>query len=271
MTEKDYQSFRSGATELSLLGLSRVANYLDLNLENLMDGKIDYKAISARFQGDSFYIPESYSENGFSRRRTAVNLLDAAEEFLGWQARVSALKYLQTSETALRDLDATINLQFQVDLCNYLQRKYRCDDTFFAMGAYSVVTNHKTEFGKRMAAQKRVSTIYQFFIEEFLSNHWEKNYHYRLTKLTDTSCQIEAVPNPDAMTQAGRYPGSALICQTKAGVSACVPGYLGLPFAHVREIKCVHRGDSSCVQEVDFEMPAYQMRRRTRVAAAEMI
>jgi hypothetical protein len=257
ISEQDYADFRSGRKQVSILSLSQLAQHLELTLESLMSGNIDFKILVARQKGDVIQLPDRYRVAARSRKRASVNLLNATEEFFGWQARVFSLRHLQVTEAAFLDLDEAINVRFNTDLCDYLHRNYGGTHHFYDMGAYSVITNYNTPVGKLMAQNTRLEDLYQFFVEEMLVNHWERNFKYELTRLTPTSCRIESYPNQDVAHEMGvRNPGSPFLCQTKVGVTACVPGYLSLPFANVRETACVHRGDPRCVLEVDYEFAA---------------
>jgi predicted hydrocarbon binding protein len=222
-----------------------------------MNDRIDYQVVAARYNGDLAVLPERYQEGAGSRRRSSLNLLNATEELLGWRARMMAMRYLQVTEAVFADPDQLINLRFNTDLCEYLSKNYGENHLFYQMGAYSLVHNVNTPIGAYMASSPSVKEAHPRFIEEIVSRQWEKNYTYKILKLTDTLCVAEGVPNPDiADSLKVRHPGSVEVCQTKVGIISAIPGYMGLPFSHAEEIKCVHRGDEKCVYEMDFEHAA---------------
>jgi hypothetical protein len=161
------------------------------------------------------------------------------------------------TEAVFANPDEFINLRFNTDLCNYLSNNYGGNHLFYQMGAYSLVNFMHTPIGTAMAKAPSVKEAHPLFIEDIVARQWEKNVTYKILKLTDTLCIAEGIPNPDiADSLKTRHPGSASVCQTKVGIISAIPGYMGLPFSHAEEIKCVHRGDEKCVYEMDFEHAA---------------
>lgn len=259
MKSADYLNCVRGGKDLSVLSLLLLANQLEFSLENLMNRKIDFKTVAAKHAGNNQYLSERYSVAAFSRRRTATNLLDAVEEFLGWEARARALRYLQVNEAVFRDPDETININFNTDLCEFLTRDNGGETLFFNMGAYSVISNQNTVFGRIMSQQRSLKELHQYVVEEMLSSYWERNCKYSLLSLTSTSCQIESIATEELSSGLGiKNPGNAMLCATRNGIAASIPGYLGLPFSNAREIRCVHRGDPACVFETDFELGVFR-------------
>lgn len=268
----DYAEFRQNQKDISIIALVRIADHLQLTLESIMNGHVDYQVVAARYNGNQTALPERYQEGAGSRRRSSLNLLNAAEELLGWRARAMAMRHLQVTEAVFANPDELINLRFNTDLCEYLGKNYGGNHLFYQMGAYSLVNNLNTPIGAYMAASPSVKEAHPRFIEEIVSKQWEKNYTYKILKLTDTLCVAEGVPNPDiADSLKIRHPGSTAVCQTKVGIISAIPGYMALPFSHAEEIKCVHRGDEKCVYEMDFEHAAqsfkFVSRRGSRSAA----
>lgn len=265
MSVDDYAEIRGNRKSISIIALARVADHLQLTLDGIMNNRIDYRIVAARQSGNVHLLPERYQVGARSRQRSSLNLLNATEEFLGWRARSMVMRHLQVTEATFANPDALINLRFNTDLCEYINRNYSGSHLFYHMGAYSVISNMNSPFAKIMSQMKTLPDLYQFYVEEMVVKHWEQNFDYRIANMTATTCRIEGKPNTDVAALLGiQNPGSHLVCQTKLGVTASVPGYLGLPFANVRETSCVHLGDASCVQEVDFELAAHQLARFDR-------
>jgi transcriptional regulator with XRE-family HTH domain len=249
----DYEEIRKGRQDVSLSALIELAKQLDLSLERLMDGGLDFQAITARHLGERAYIPEKYTIAALSRRWSSVNYLKYVEDFMGWRLRHEALSYLQVPETVFMDPDGLINVRFITDLFNYLNARGVNKNQFYTIGAYSVVTYQDAPVGKEVRKVRSILELYQKFLEELIPLHLEKNCKYRLLNLTSTSCLIEVIETPGLAEALGmRKLGSEYFCQAKVGLTASLPGYLGLPFAESREVSCAHLGDSACRFEVDF-------------------
>jgi predicted hydrocarbon binding protein len=93
--------------------------------------------------------------------------------------------------------------------------------------------------------------IYERMFGDLLQ-FYENNHHYFILSLDDEGCLVEVCSNPDVAEALSLYHlGSSDLCQTRAGVMASAPGYIGLPSAEVTEVTCVHRGDVSCRFEIN--------------------
>jgi hypothetical protein len=248
-----YADIKEGREEVSLSALENVTREFDLSLESFMAGDLDFRAAAARFRGDLGYLPERYQIGAFSYRRSALNPLNYVEEFFGWETRLQALRRLQVDEAVFSKLDERISMQFTADLCSYLESLNCHPDEFFAMGAYSVVTNQNSPIPARLQKARSLKELHDIVIHECLTRFVERNCFYRLASSDSEGCVIEAPVNPE-LTDAlqGRKAGSPHICMYKLGVIAAFPGYVGLPFSSVVETSCVHRGDSVCRYEADF-------------------
>jgi plasmid maintenance system antidote protein VapI len=251
----EYSDIKKNRKDVSIVTLARIADYFHLTLENIMNNQIDYQMVAARHSGNVEILPERYQIGAGSRRRSSLNLLNATEEFLGWRARAMAMRHLHVTEAAFANPDEMINLRFNTDLCNYLDKNYGGSHLFYQLGAYSVIHNMNTPISAALAKARNVKELFLQFTQEIIPMHWERNFSYKILEFSDSGFRGEGIPNPEiAESLKVRNPGSAAVCQTKVGIVASVPGYLGLPFAHAEEVSCVHRGDEKCVYEVDFEL-----------------
>lgn len=255
---EDYAAIQNNSKPVSIVTLARVTDHLQLTLESLMNNRIDYRAVAARHSGDNAFLPERYVVGAMSKRRSSYNLLTATEDLLGWRARSMAMRHLQVTEAAFTNLDDVINLRFNTDLCDYLAKHYGGSHLFHQMGAYFIINNLNSPIGKALAKNKTLMELYQQFIEELVPKYWENNFRYRIVSIGPGFIRAEGVPNPDvADSLKVQNPGSASVCQTKVGLVSSVAGCLGVPFAHVEEISCVHRGDDKCVYDIDFERSSF--------------
>lgn len=255
MTTTEYDEVIAGRRSLSVVSLAMLTEHLDLSMEAVVNGNVDYQAAAARFMGNLGYVPERYLLSANSKRRTTINLLNYVEDFLGWESRRQILRYFNLAEAVFADPDAPINILFHADVCEYLRRYKSFDqDDFFAMGAYSVVTNCTSQLAEILSTQESPSELYRVAIEELVPRYFENNHLYRITDLSKTKCVIESRANPEVLeafkTERLGNPDS---CATRMGVGASLLGYRGLPFADTRETACVHRGDAVCRIEFDYE------------------
>jgi hypothetical protein len=259
--ENEYRRMVQGQLPLSLRCVESAAEYSGLSLEHFMARDIDFATIAARRGGDTGYLRDRYSKGAFSKRRVSINLLGSIEEFLGWRVKMAALRRLQVSEAAFRDPDQLISIHFNTDLLDYVHRNGCTDEQLFAMGAFSVISYSNSPVGKALSSLSDVPQMFELMIEELLPKFIEKNSIYRIHTLDSGRCVFDVFTNTDVLDALGeRKVGSHAICQSKAGVTAAIPAYSGLPFAAVEEILCVHHGDAFCRFEVDFQVAAVRLK-----------
>jgi hypothetical protein len=269
VSSTDYERVRKGLRQLPVTSVAKLAERLDLTLEALLEGNIDYMALSARARGDTGYLPEQYRIGARSKRWSSINYLAYIEANWGWKARVQSLRHLQVSDSVFLKPEERINLRFLSDLLEFFRMRGYSDFHFFGMGAHTLITYRNAPFGRTLAAADDVPEMYDLLVNELLPTHIEKNFTYRLLRMNGTGCVIEAVPTPGLAESMGlRQLGSPAVCMTKVGLTASIPGYAGLPYSKVHESKCIHRGDTSCRLEVDFEIPVLLRSRRPPLGAA---
>jgi hypothetical protein len=265
LTDVEYQNVRRGVQPISVVSLVNLAQYLGISLDSLSQGEIDLQAIAAKFAGDDRYVPERYTTCTFSKRWGSLNLLNYAESFFGWELKHRAIRRLQLPETFFSDPNQPVNVHLISDLCEFMHKTGWQDEQFFLVGAHSLVTYLDSPIGKWLSKKRGPAELFQALTEEVLPQHIENNFSYRLASLDSVSCVIEIFQDKNIADGLGIHAlGNSQFCSTRAGLSASIPGYLGLPFANVMETKCVHRGDAFCRHEVDFEFSAFQFRRRKR-------
>jgi hypothetical protein len=258
----DYVRILEGTQPLSLLSLEALASYLDLSLDLILAGQLDYAALCARIRGDAAALPERYMQGAFSKRRTSINLLAYVEHAFGWPAVKRVLRRLQVHEAAFANPDELISLRFLEETCALLKEMGVDSQGFREMGSYSVVTNRDGSLGQLMAQAGSQRDLYSIMIEDASSRFYDTNFTYSLGRLSDEGCVIAARPTAEACDALGtRLPGSPEICLSKQGVFSSAAGYIGIPNLRVTEPRCIHRGDARCEYHVEF-VPAQPERRK---------
>ncbi len=248
----EYQNFKISQLELSQKCLENVAAYFDLTTEQVIKGQIDYQALGMQFEKGFKELPEIYAKAAFGRKRTSITSLDFVEKFAGWRLRLDALRKLEVSESLLQDPFGAISMRFITDLCTYLrQRQFKKSD-FFAMGSFTYEGNKNSVVGKLFSEMPSAKDAYEFFFQECMKL-FEQNCIYTITRMSDNDLSVEYITNPYVAAESGvKHLGNTHVCQVKMGLIANIPRYLGLPASKIKEVSCVHNGDSVCCLEVDF-------------------
>lgn len=259
LTKRKFDRVNAGTELLPITAIHYVAEYLNLSVEAIAKGALDFMALAEHYEGNLEYIPERYLKGAFSKRLTALNFLDYLETYFGWELREKILQKLQTTEFAIRRASEPINIKFITDIGDYL-RNYSFDDKdIFRIGMHTLVTNQDNPFARNLAASTTPIEIFERYDAEVA--FVEKNGRYPIIKRDGETFILEFRPNPGVLDalEVDKF-GSPLLCSYKAGLMAALPGYLNLPYADVREIACVHRGDQACRYEVNVEFAAARLK-----------
>lgn len=263
-TEAEYRRLaRQDDADIPESVILELSESLEISPEAIISGMIDYAALSKRFSGGSAVLPEIYAQNAFSRRRTSVHLLDYLEIHYGWRLRSNILKHFQITEQVFGNPDEKISVRFVTDLCDHLEASGFNEDSFFRMGQYSVVANYHSKLGDAFREQRDPSRVYEACFTEIANRFYDENFRYTLVRLDEHRCVAEVRPNPTVLESLHMTKiGSVATCWARRGTISTMVGYLGLPFAQVKEETCVHRGDLSCRYEINFEQASWFARRK---------
>lgn len=237
-------------SERALLNLSE---YLELSPEKIVTGKVDFQTLAAHRNGNVTRVPEYYSIGASSRVRTSAHLFDCVESLFGWRARADLLRRHQITDAILREPDMRINIRFLSEVCDDIEKLGVGNQAFFQMGFRSLYRNFHSELGESFRATKSTTELFEKCFDELVHKYYDQNFQYRILMMENSICYVEAVSNPDICDQLGTSVlGNRLTCQNKLGVLSSLTGYKRLPFSRVREVRCIHHGDPSCVFEIDF-------------------
>jgi hypothetical protein len=261
LTEKEYFQFRTSKKDLPASSILLLAHELGLDPENLSYGRLDYQAFQKHYSGEYAYLPERYSRAAFSKRLTSFPILEFSDLHFGQNFTDLLLKKLQVNRIIFRDPNESINILFLTDACEFFVKMGHPQSILFQMGAQFSTTHQNTEVGKRLKQCKTIKEAYETYIHP-LTELLERNWSYKLLTLNNTSCLLEAEENDEVLQALHlNHLGSQYTCAVKTGITSTIPAFLNLPLGSSLETHCVHRGDSSCRYEVNFEY-AYAMQKK---------
>ncbi len=253
ITEKSYTENSTLRKAPPLEALFNILEVFSLSFDSVIEGKINYKALSEHYHGNKSYIPERYTTAAFSKKRTSIHMLDFLENVFSWKTRLKVLRHFQIPESCFYCPDEMINIFFLSDLCEYLKVENFSEQTLFLMGQHSVISNLNSEFGKFLSTFGSPQDLHERIFTDLINQYYDKNHLYNLMDLKKNSCTIEALCNPKVTDLLKvRNLGNHDVCIARAGGFSSLTGYLGLPYSKVNEMTCVHKGDPSCKFEIDY-------------------
>jgi len=253
LTPKQYQSLLVPRAQVPLEVILRVAERYNLSLDSIFRNQIDFGVLAQRHQGNTSSIPGRYLPAAYSRTQTARVVFDFLEKKYGSFQTVAAARYLQISVQELIQKDQPINFQFYMDLFGYVHRSHRPKTGFYLeMGLHSTRVNKHGHLGTLFGSLESSQVVYEKMLGDLMPL-FEKNNAYQIRKMNSEKALVRCDQNEEVASALKlRWIGSRHICEWKRGVFAGLPGYIGQPAASVRELKCVHRGDSHCLFEFDY-------------------
>ena len=248
----EYQQLKLGIIKPSDKLIERVAKKFTLNYESISSGVINYSYLATKYDLSINTKEDNYLKAAYGRKRASIAAIHFLEKYNGWRLRLDAMRKLSVSENFLQDPFAPISMQFITDLCDYLyQRQFQKQD-FYAMGVFSYEANKNGIIAKIFSEFSSPIEIYDFFFHDCMKL-FEQNCNYKIIKLEYSSLIVEYKTNSNVAAETGRaHLGSVHVCYVKCGTAACIPLYIGLPAAKVRQLSCVHLGDDTCKLEIDF-------------------
>jgi hypothetical protein len=240
-----------------------LADHLQIRLDALMSGRIDYAALEKQVNGGGDALPERYSVGTFSRRRTSLHLIDYCDQHIGWDFTDRMLKTLQLRRAAFSDPDAMICMTAPVDLSDMIGQVTGDMKLLFNAGANSLKVNKNSPFADAIRKSGSIRRAYELLFTELMGFFDAKNHVYWITHIDDSSCTFESKCH-DELTDTLKVSkvGSTYTCATRAGVAAAVAGFLGAPLPYVVESQCQHRGDPVCRFHIHYEFANRFLRRQ---------
>jgi hypothetical protein len=223
-----------------------IVDRFNLSLDSIIEGRVDFAAVSQHCLGNDIYIPERYTVGAYSRRRTMRYLLEYVETHLGIDERSRIMRQLQVPERALDLLDEKININFAVDLMKELAQRGAPTDFFRGMGSYSIRKTKNLPFAAELAASRTVMELYENYVEDKVK--WlEKNSVYKYIAIDGESFIIEARNNEEVIDSLkDKKYGSRQACEYKIGVMTHIAEYAGFPAVRAEKLQCIHQGDECC-------------------------
>lgn len=252
LTPQCLENILGGRKPIPLNAFVSLSDRLNLNLEDLYHGRVDYPSLEIRFNGDPYYIPSQYSIGAGSRFVTVINILNYVEKMYGWHKRIQTLRHFQMSEGFLASPDRLINFRYMTHLLTYLNANVMPESEFFKMGQNIIKTLNKPLLMEPLKEKNSLQDTYEHFFKDTI-RFIDRNYIYTVKKLTKDSCVVSLKPNPTiSQLMQWKNPGNFGTCTYRAGVLTIAPIYLDKVPAQIRKIKCVHQGDSECQYHLSF-------------------
>lgn len=244
---------RETHADLPSASLETLAEALDLDPERILAGQVDVKTLLAHRRGNICRIPTRYRKGAQSRIRTSVHLLDFVELHHGWRARQLILNRFQVTDSLFLSLDNQINILFLSDICGYLHECNISLERLQRMGMHSSIANYHSPLGDLFRQYNDPVEMWQAAVLDIGHKYYDRNFIYRIESLSRDELRLSAEPNPEVQDALRTHIlGRVEVCASKAGLISAFTTYIGFSSAPIRETRCIHRGDASCLFVLDL-------------------
>lgn len=245
----------------SLDSITHFTESIGIDIDAIVTGKIDYRALAAHNSGNLKVLPERYSRAKFSKIRTSIHILDYVEKILGWNAKKTIYNHFQINESMFDNPESTVNFLMPSDICRFIGEKFKASHLQLQrIGAHSSTVNQNSVVGQVAARFNNPKVLYENFFQVMVHQLYEKNQRYRILKLSDDYCIVETNFRSEVKELLKTHQlGNVFACASIAGSMASIPGYLNLAHSKVTKIDCVHHGGCNCKYFIDFSRAKAQL------------
>lgn len=266
MPYSDYQKFKSGQLLISERSLQNVAGEFAIPIRKIQTDRVDFSDLTMRLEASHAVMPERYSKAAYSRKRSLLSAFDYLEKTYGWRLRLDIQQKFGVPERDLRDAFEPISIRFITDVCAYLKRRSFSTADFQAMGAYAFDGNRNSVLAKVFGQTRNSAETFELLFGD-ARNLYEQNCDYKILSLESHRVLVEMNSNPHVAAETGvRHLGNEATCLFKGGIFSTTPMFIGLPAATVTHTTCVHRGDSRCRYEIEYDVPAIELQIDQRIS-----
>jgi len=254
LTPKEYAKFSKSRTSPSILHIFNLLEHVHLSFENVLTGRIDYGALAASHRSkDSGLLPEKYQIAAFSKARTIHHILKYLENFHGWRAAETVIRHFQIPMNILTNPDAPINVKMIAEIFEYTSKYFIHPSLLKTVGSFSRIANAGGPIEAALSKHANVKALYAHVFEDLITR-FDENFKYSIESLKGNILKVGVVQKKEIAEALGQTQlSNEEACAIRSGIGASFTGYMGLSHAHAHESKCVHRGDTMCLYEFNFE------------------
>jgi hypothetical protein len=252
MSETELERVNALECDVSELTLERVARFFELEPTSFLDEKINFREISIRHSAQKD-LPDRYMVAAFGRRRATITSLDYIERKSGWRVRRDVFRHFGVNELMFSNPMAPISISFISQLSEHMSRSYAYGNhELYEMGTNLYMGSRSALIESVFSSCRNPAEIYARFFGDMMK-FYEFNCYYDILKMSEDHCIFEVRSRPEVAAALGvRHLGNRKLCSLKSGIASSMTAYLGMPFAQIRELSCVHAGDSSCRFELRY-------------------
>lgn len=262
----DFNSMQFTGAIPDLNAIISLADYFNISLEDLISSKMSLSAATKNKKYHSSLIPEKYALSANSKVRTVYHIINHLELTNKSNIIDQFLSYADVPYQIFNNLENQVSIELVTDLCNWLKESRHIDlSDLYNMGLNTYEVNKKSLLAQNLSKFKTVKELYLFQIEEFMG-FFDKNAHYRIKNLNDTSCVIAWKQNQEVAEGLKKKVFSSINVEIyQMGVAASFPMFMNLPSSAVKMKSSLQYGDSESSLDIDFSKAHFMNKNRLKI------
>lgn len=252
ISSERYAQIAFQKSDITILELYSLAKALDLDLDLLYSGKLDFLEIARRFRGDLKAVPERYSDHSkmLGRARAAQLIFTHLTVYRGEAFARSYFKRLQLYPEAFSNPTDFVHPQIAMDLMKNFSKEGYSEDQIRGIGSMTLALTPEP-LRKQFLLTKTPKNLYSYLIEEYGPRSYDRMFHNCLDRITNDSCRVIISTTQLAQEVFGNHPiDNRESCLYRQGVFSSFVSIFGQNYAKIQEISCVHRGDEKCILDI---------------------
>ncbi len=256
LTQKDYLRIINGLDDYSIENIYELSEHFDLSLDNLVTGKVDYRALARQCNGDLKAMPEKYSDErlNFGRARTIIGVEKYISRVCGENVSKMIFRKLQVNRLSFDDPDERVNTHFMMDLFKECVDEGLDPIHLVEMGKASLSVNKNTIVGKTLSAARTPKELFEILHGTLLGAHYDNGFDYKIHELKNDSMVLHIERLKDAHEIMGVPTiGNRQLCLYKQGAYGSFICNLNIPYPTVVESQCVYLGHPKCVYHISWD------------------
>ena len=250
-------AIRSGTTEIPAPQLILLCQKLEINLDLLLRGKLDYSLIALRWKGNRLALPDRYciEEHKLSRARSTQTVLKHLNLVFGTAFSNRMLSRLQIHPHYFSmESDEKVSSRINIDLLSELKQNGVKDSEIIKMGTLTLSVLKSSPVGDLLAEAPTPKTLYEFFFTGFSKLRVEALTEPKILHLTNQSVMVEVGIHPEAKEAFNSHiVGNRQSCLFRQGFLKSLLGMIRIKFASCEELTCMYAGDQACVYHLTWE------------------
>jgi hypothetical protein len=241
-----YSRIVQGAEDYSIINLDSLSKAIELDIDLLYSGKIDYAALAKQFRGD-FALPERYSlpEQRIGRIRALKSIHCFLGSMYSFDYADGVFRRLQIKNIHLQNSSDFVGIWAVANVLAELKRDGLAAEIFQALGTMTTAVDNKIDAA--YSTLPNAKQLYRAVFEQY-AEFFDRAYRYKLLRLTDRGCTMSVSLNdetPDRLKTS--HFGNKQTCLFLQGVFSSFLRCTDNRFATVLESECMHEGGSRCV------------------------